>query len=145
MLNRFVTILGAGILFGVRWLKTLVGLVLLAAWLPATSLCLIERAGWLAYDDCCPSSSPKSQDNDPSRETTCCALASAPYKADNDDGIKISAPTTAVLPSVDLTTPHDAPGAPKSAPVSPSPPELPTSWQFTFRTALPPRAPSFVS
>ena len=25
------------------------------------------------------------------------------------------------------------------------PPEIPRSWQFSFRTALPPRAPSFVS
>jgi hypothetical protein len=29
--------------------------------------------------------------------------------------------------------------------ISSSPPELPRAWQFSQRTALPPRAPSFVS
>jgi hypothetical protein len=47
----------------------------------------------------------------------------------------------ALLPVVFVQFPVDEqPGA-----VIKAPPEIPCRWQFIYRTALPPRAPSFVS
>ena len=44
------------------------------------------------------------------------------------------------LPELDLSSAFDP-----LVSISSSPPELPQAWQFFQRTALPPRAPSFVS
>jgi hypothetical protein len=123
-------------------LKTVVAMVLLAVWLPATSLCFVERAGWLANDDCCPSSSQSTPDSQPSDETTCCALATATYKADDHRPV---APVAMLLALITLSEAVLSLGGPPSASFSPPPPELPTAWQFAFRAAGSARAPSFVS
>jgi len=65
-----------------KWLNRVIAAVMLLVWLPATSLCLIERAGWLANDDCCPSSTGGAPDKQPASNSTCCTLASGSYKAE---------------------------------------------------------------
>jgi hypothetical protein len=129
----------------VNLLKRVVALVLLAAWLPATSLCLIERAGWLSSDDCCPSNTQNGSDQKPSHETTCCALASATYKADDDQNVNVAAPIAVLVADWNSLSVVESFGWSACPSLSISPPELPASWQFALRTALPPRAPSFVS
>ena len=76
----------------VKKLKKAGGWLLLVIWLPATSLCLVERAGWMANDDCCPSSASKPVPAEPSSDPTCCTLASASYKADYYSHLHITAP-----------------------------------------------------
>jgi hypothetical protein len=119
--------------------------MLLALWMPATSLCLIERAGWFANDDCCPSSSKDAPDGKPAPEKNCCALASATYKANDDQTLTVSAPLLAFLILPDLIALVEASDAFQSLPVTHSPTDLSVSWQFSSRAAAPPRAPSLVS
>ena len=123
----------------VRWLYSVAASVLLAIWLPATSLCLLERANWLSNDECCPSSSEQAPTKD---GNNCCVLASAPYKAGDTRPI---APLAILLSFFTVAEPLAALDEPLHPALSLSPPDLPNTWQFSFRTALPPRAPSLVS
>jgi hypothetical protein len=129
----------------VRWLNKIVALGLLLLWMPATSLCLIERTGWLAHDDCCPSSSAKTPPCKPSNESPCCALASASYKSHFHERLTPKAPVFVLLAIVTAADPDEWLTLSAFVSETPSPLELPTTWQFSLRTALPPRAPSFVS
>ena len=128
----------------VRRLKAIVGWVLLVVWLPATSLCLVERAGWLADDECCPSAAPKPSPSKPSSDSACCTLASATYKADEDAQLHVTAP---LVPwgSIFEEPVADSEPVPVAGHLDDlGPPELRPSWQFTFRAALPPRAPTIL-
>jgi len=121
----------------VRRLKTILAMTLLVLWMPATSFCLMENAGWLTKNDgCCDSQS--------SEMAPCCALASAIYKM--DDSRSGTAPTPAKLPLVDSAV-VDLSLQPLVCAVEcgVSPPELAASWQFSSRAAPAPRAPSSVS
>ena len=126
----------------VNWLHRIVAMLMLALWMPAASLCLDECAGIVERGDCCAdeSSGPAN-----AAEHPCCFLASGHYKSP-DDRPQVSAPVmlaTAQLPSLISFSP------PAEDLVLPSlascPPDLPVTWQFSFRTALPPRAPSVAS
>jgi hypothetical protein len=116
-------------------LKTIVATCLLALWMPATSLCLIENAGWLKKSDgCC--------DTQSSETLPCCALASATYKMDESRSAKAPVVQLFVAP-IDLANLNSMPQQFASvAECGVSPPELSASWQFSFRAALMPRAPS---
>jgi hypothetical protein len=119
-------------------LRTVVAMVLLAMWLPATSLCLMENAGWLAKNDgCC--------DSQTSETLSCCALASATYKM--DESRSSTAPAGQLLVAlIDFANLNSAPEQfVRPAECGVSPPELSSSWQFSFRAALAPRAPSSAS
>ena len=120
-------------------------MMMLALWLPATSLCLVERAGWISNDNCCPSSSEEPQSSQPSGDSACCALASGSYKLGDQQGLTTNPPVgTAVI----LTRLAELASLPHASPAiarKPIPPELSVTWQFSFRTALPPRAPALVS
>ena len=118
--------------------------MLLVLWGPATSFCYAERAGWIDKDDCCTQSENLPRE-EASGEFACCMLASANYKVDEEQ------PATplyvlSLLPHFLLSTDDNLSRAPDSgdAPAV-APPELRLTWQFSSRTALPPRAPSLVS
>jgi hypothetical protein len=114
-------------LFSVRRLYSLNALVLLAIWLPATSLCLLERANWLSNDECCPSSSEKAPPKD---GNNCCVLASAPYKAGDTRPI---VPLAILLSFVTIAEPVAAPSEPMHIRLlSPSPPDLPNTLAILF-------------
>jgi hypothetical protein len=126
---------GAVFLCSVNRLKTVIAACLLAFWMPAASLCLMENAGWLAKNDgCCD---PQSSEISP-----CCALASAAYKM--DDNRRVALPAPAVVTRFFLDPPEliRPPNRFVCAESGVSPPELTQSWQFSFRAALTPRAPS---
>jgi hypothetical protein len=129
----------------VKALKTVVAMVLLVSWMPATSLCLIERSGWLSNDDCCPSSSGNTPASQPSGDTACCALASATYKGDDNRPVSPVPPSPVCLPLLALMDFAVALDGPPSLSFSAPPPDLPVTWQFSLRAAAPPRAPSVVS
>jgi hypothetical protein len=143
---RFVWTFTASLVFYERLksIKTIVAMVLLVLWVPATSLCLVERAGWLANDDCCPSTTKEAPTSPANESSPCCWLASGSYKSNDDTPVLIQAQFTPLViaftlnsfadPSRDFILPSELP-----------PPELAVGWQFSFRTALSPRAPSFVS
>jgi hypothetical protein len=124
----------------VRYLKTVAVLLLLAFWVPGTSHALLEQAGIIHTAD-------------------------AHHDDDHDaaDGLCVNAATQvqALPPSLYLSfeplVQHElwlaASGvvdgsvleASGPAPPGVAPPELPQTWHFSSRTALPARAPSLIS
>lgn len=132
-------------LFIVRLLKTLTAALLMLVWLPASSLCLMESAGFIKKGDCCSKDSERSAPSKTGCDEPCGVLASGGYLFQQDHFV-LSAP--AIEPP-DFCAPavleiRSPAGIGRDAPAT-APPELAGHWQFSFRTALSPRAPSFVS
>lgn len=120
----------------------MIAMVMLAAWMPAASLCLAECAGLVERGDCCPEESSGNADT---IAHSCCLLASGSYKSDTQR-LSVVAPDALANPQL-LSLVSVAPLSSNLASPLPAlpPPELPVTWQFSFRTALPPRAPSLAS
>jgi hypothetical protein len=120
----------------VRLLKIATASILLAIWLPATSLCLLEQAFLIQKDDCCPGSQTPCS-GEPSR-SACCSLAAGNYKIDHIE-VAVLVPVNAI--DLPLTTfaipPPDCTAAEMLF--------CRQSWQFLERAAWPARAPSFAS
>src|SRR5213596_3106237 len=125
-------------------LKTIVAAVFLVLWLPLTSHCLLEGAGLMpdilrCSDTCAPDGKDQGCEGD-----DCCSLESAAYKVDCERPVFIAPAHGLLLPV--LFNSVGAPAPPQNALgfLTVASPELPVTWQFSCRTALPPRAPSFV-
>lgn len=128
----------------VRLLKTLTAALLVLVWLPATSLCLMESAGFIEKGDCCSKDSDHSAPEKTGCDKPCGIMAAGNYLFQQDHFV-LAAP---VVETPDFCTPpvleiRFPAGIGRDAPAT-APPEL-AGWQFTHRTAAPPRAPSFVS
>ena len=132
----------------VNLLKKTFVLGMIAFWALMTNHCGLELLSGLEFLACAPESeSTPHQPNDCGDESDACAtIESGQYKAEEGRIAAVSPPLiavsfaflmlcnlTALEPSTDLISPES------------SPPELVRVWQFTFRTALPPRAPSLIS
>ena len=115
------------------------GLALALLWVPITSHCSWESLIGGDFFKCAPTAEKGDCSND---GDSCGTVESASYKVP-DAAPAISAPVFAVVffqipaPSIPLSR--------RIAPPTAAPSEIPVSWQFVSRTALPPRAPSFVS
>ena len=125
-------------LLSMHRLKTIVAVVLLALWIPATSLCLAENAGLVADSDHC-GGCPSSQ------ASPGCMLASAAYKLDDNRAAVLQWLGNSVPFSGDATELHPPLVVCLAGNGCESPPELRSSWQFCARAAANPRAPSSVS
>jgi len=132
-------------LLSVRWLKTLTAALLVLVWLPATSLCLMESAGFIKKGDCCSKDSDRPVSGKTGCDKPCGVLASGGYLFQQDHFV-LSAPVSVAPDFCIPTTLEIQPpaGIGRDAPAT-APPELIGCRHFSFRTALPPRAPSFVS
>ncbi len=129
------------ILLKVKSLRAMVTLVLLALWPLAVMHCKLENIPGLEYFRCA-SDAPTSSD---CQADGCETVESATYKTpDNQNVAPQPVFETAVLPT--LVEQDDSPSDNHSCRlITAAPPELRKIWQFSFRTALPPRPPSFVS
>ena len=133
------------ILTFVKLFRTLVTLLLVALWPLATSHCNLEQLAGLEFLACADEPAAVAPHQDNSCETDSCAsVESGFYKT--EDGSQL-VPTPSLVPSAFLTAVLAEAAQPASIrQISHfAPPDLPRVWQFSFRTALPPRAPSFVS
>ncbi len=116
----------------------------LALWGLATTHCELEQVpgfGFLAW--CHPQATAAPQSEDCSSDA-CSAVESALYKTEQQ-GVAVPMPVLAVSFLLPL---WDAPftgRALEPVRLNLSPPELPRLWQFFYRTALPPRAPSLIA
>ena len=113
--------------------------MMLALWLPATFHCQLESIPGLEFVRC---SSDTSNQSD-CKDDGCCAVEKSQYKSEQHrqtipDFLPIS---SAPLLNQANTLPVGAGLGILTA----APPELVKTWQFAFRTASPPRAPSFAS
>ena len=117
-------------------------MLLLALWMPVTSHGLLEDIGWIHHHDVDPD--PDQGPGHDAADGTCqiesgaCMLVKG-EQASNWSSFYFLSTAVAALPEISLALPSkpDFPG--------PSPPELSRTWQFSFRTALPVRAPSVAS
>jgi len=134
-----------GIAIPVQRLKTVVAVVLALIWLPAVSCCLIDASGLLGKQDCCSKEHSHPPSGPGNCDKPCGALASASYLPQQSQ-LLVIAPLGVPLFDVtfSLVEIHRPTGVGRALPAT-APPELAGHWQFSFRTALAPRAPSFAS
>ena len=136
------------ILIDVNRVKTIVSLLLVTVWLPASSHALLEHFEWIhqVHGDHDADSGGSNEHDTDNHEATDghCALSST--------HVSVSVPDTVASPFL-LTTLglewaselHAEPHPSGLAPPGTAPPLLSHCWQFSFRTALPARAPSLIS
>jgi hypothetical protein len=127
----------------VKLLKLVFVLGVLGLWLGATNHCLLEQLSGFEFLVCASQGEAEShQDGDCSTDS-CATVENATYKTERT-GTKVPAPVlilSALVPSLSLNTAREAVQVEQLTDV----PELSVTWQFSFRTALPPRAPSLPS
>ena len=119
-------------------------LALLGLWLAATNHCRLEQIPGLSFLACCShdDAAPR-QDNDCDTDG-CAQVENGLYKVDD---IRVVSVTPLFVVAVFLLpTLEQIARSPVLAVFSTvASPELPGTWQFSYRTALSPRAPSLAS
>lgn len=128
----------------VKRLKTVLSLIVLALWSACTINCEIVNLTAAEMSPCCDEQGGKQQQTPAQSDHCVCSwVKSGGYIAEKT---AVPLPLPVSLPIFTLPTYLEAPMPDVHAGVFAfSPPELLTSWQFSFRAALSPRAPSFVS
>ena len=113
-------------------------------WLPMSAHCQLEKIPGFTFLACVSDSDSPGKNSD-CDDASCCAAEKSQYKPNQ---IRITIPTPDLLPLVTAGLPDIAGTLAdeiSAAAFAALPPELPKCWQFVFRTAAPPRAPSFAS
>lgn len=128
--------------------RAIIALLLIGAWLPATSHALLEHLEVIHqvhsnHDSDAAGSSEHDADNHDAADGKC--ALSSPHSS-------LPLPKAVALPMLFCALGlngtfelHVEPQPSGLPPPGPAPPELSHRWQFEFRTALPARAPSLVS
>lgn len=129
----------------VHRLKAAIAMLLALLWLPAVSCCLIEASGLLDERKCCANEQTHPVSGPGACDKPCGALAVATYLSQQDQLGPITLLGLAWCENASFQIkPQQRELAALELP-STAPPELPGHWQFSYRTALSPRAPSFIS
>jgi hypothetical protein len=119
--------------------------VLVAVWPLITSHCSLEQLPGFGLFACADDAATDSHQDNDCETDGCASVESGFYKTEDSHP---TVPTLQMTSFELLTTPLSCTeqfirfGRTDS---STAPPELSRLWQFSFRTALPPRAPSIVS
>ena len=130
------------LLLCVNRLKTVVSLAVLALWAACTLRCDIEILAQSAAMSCCDEAGDESKSTPTQPEQCVCSFLQSGGFISEKSGIPMPLPQVAlVIPAAQTTSLSTA--APYEL-ICP-PPELAKNWQFSYRAAAPPRAPSFVS
>jgi hypothetical protein len=132
-------------LLSVRTFRTVIVVLLALAWVPLTSHCKLESVPGLEFLRCACDTQADTKNGDPCRDDGCCALESAQYQSPRQQDITpivvVATPPTETFGVVKQSLPPEV----SLGILTSAPPDLPTSWQFSLRTALPVRAPSLAS
>jgi hypothetical protein len=127
----------------VRQFKNTLFLLAAILWLPMSAHCQLERIPALKFLACGSDADSAGKDSDCS-DMGCCPVEKSQYRANQN---RVAIPSLDLLPLIveftDVAT--ELPAKVSAATFGAIPPELPKCWQFVFRTASPPRAPSFAS
>jgi hypothetical protein len=127
----------------VNRLKTVVSLIVLALWATCTLRCEIEILAHSAAMSCCDEAGDESnQAPAQPKHCVCSFIQSGGFISEKSD-ISMPLPNDALF--IAIASPQADDSLPAPAELILSPPELAKSWQFSYRAAAPPRAPSFVS
>lgn len=122
--------------------------LLALTWVLGASHCRIEAMPGFDFFRCgtdVHATETASECGDPCKESGCCSIESSQFHAPRQHEI---APViiAGVVPTDDFgVAERSLPKEVSLGILTAAPPDLPTSWQFLSRTALPPRAPSFAS
>ena len=133
-----------GIYGPVRLVKTVLIVLLTLVWASASHHCKLKYIPGLEFLACSDHAEDESHQNN-GCETDGCAFETQLYKTENAQD-SVPAPLILFAPFLilewaELSSPESVNHIlPDAAPV-----ELPRVWQFFYRTALPPRAPSPLS
>jgi len=128
----------------VKSFRALIALLLVAFWPLVTTHCDLEQLPGLEFLTCADEADATHAESD-CESDPCASVESGFYKTEDARQV---VPTPPLIPSAFLTAimlEATQPAISLSTTFDFAPPELPKVWQFSFRTALPPRAPSFVS
>jgi hypothetical protein len=126
------------------WLSKAMAVLLALLWVPLTSHCDWEHLPGLESLACCDHADTAPHQDQDCQTDLCASVESGNYKIE-ERSVSAPAPVLVAVAVVPLLA--SAPENPSATvPATSSVPiELPQLWQFAFRTAAPPRAPSFVS
>jgi hypothetical protein len=123
----------------------LFALALVFLWIPATVHCKLEELPGLQFLSCCDHGESVPHQDDDCAVDACATVEGGIFKAANPK-VDINAPgTVLVLDCSDFEVSDSDTARFRVRQLSERSPDLPLTWQFTLRTALAPRAPSFVS
>lgn len=131
-----------------KLVKTAFVLALAAFWALVTSHCGLENTFGLEFLTCSTEAADATphQSSDCGDDDACATIESGCYKSEERQ-VSVTkpclAPAALALPLLSERTDFES-AARLLAPAT-TPPELAHAWQFSFRTALPPRAPSLLS
>lgn len=129
----------------VRTLRTVFILAFALGWAPLMSHCKLESVPGFEFLQCSNDAQPSKQGGDPCKDGFCCSMELAKYHSQRQPEF-IPAILFAILPEDNFyVVEQSLPAEVSLGVLTAAPPELRNSWQFSFRTALPPRAPSFAS
>ena len=131
----------------VKWSKSTVTISLALLWLAATVHCRLESLPGFEFLSCCTHADVKqsASHHETDCQTDACAMIeSGCYKQEDSAAAPVNLGVTRALLDGGLAEFEPPITASTSSGVS-APPELSHGWQFSYRTALPPRAPSRVS
>ncbi len=135
-------------LLPVRTIRTVMVVLVALTWVLLTSHCKIEAMPGFEFLRCATdihAPAESESGGDPCKDTGCCLIESAQYHAPRQHEL---APVVvlAIVPADNFgVVEHSLPKEVSLGILTAAPPELPTSWQFLSRTALPVRAPSLAS
>lgn len=113
-------------------------------WLPMVSHCDLEHLPGLEFLACCDHADTGPHQDDDCQTDLCASVESGHYKTE-ERAITAPAPAPQATLVATLLIPALENSVPTIAATPSVPAELRQRWQFAFRTAAPPRAPSFVS
>lgn len=129
-------------LLRVRMLRTMMVALLVLAWVPLTSHCELESVPGFEFLRCSSEVPATSEGGDPCKSGGCCSVEVAQYQSPRQQEV-IPVCVAAILPAEPfIDVEQSLPPEVSLGILTAAPPELPVSWQFLLRTALPVRAPS---
>jgi hypothetical protein len=119
--------------------------VVLAVWAACTAHCAIESLSASAEPACCDEDGgPSHQAPAAPGQCVCSAIQAGGYVS-QDGALAIPLPVDCVVLLAVVPKPVDLATWSGSVEPASSPPGMSESWQFSFRAALPVRAPSLIS
>jgi len=128
----------------VQRVKAIVALLLVVLWPLAASHCALENLPSLDFLACAEGGCCEPHPESDAKGDNCTVVESGFYKTQNGR-LTVPAPPALLLCLIELPVVVSVSFAASHVIPESSPPELPQLWRFSERTALPPRAPSFVS
>ena len=129
---------------GVRHLKTIVTVLVLAVWAACTGHCMIENSGGAGLPCCNEDGGHSDQAPHAPGHCVCSAIQAGGYVS-QDSAVSAPLPLDGFMLPVVAPEQVDLPTQSVDVEPDASPPGALGPWQFSFRAALPARAPSLAS